>query len=481
MPFKVAIVGRPNVGKSSLLNMFAGRRISIVDPTAGVTRDRISAPVVLRRPGDDAPIAIELTDTGGWGIEDPLNLTAQVERQIESAANRSDLILFVIDAHVGVMSLDRQVAQMLRTTGRADRVLLVANKVDDEHLEADAGEAASLGFGAPVCVSATTRYNRNRMVETIVEKLRAGVVTADLAGGNAVMPEDVDGSEIADADMGSKSADPGTPLIAIVGKRNAGKSTLVNALAGEERVIVSEKEGTTRDAVDVQFVMGDRTFTAIDTAGVRKAKSIKDDIDYYSHHRALRAVRRADVALLLVDATVPVSQVDEKLVREILKHYVPCVIVVNKWDLVEAEHTKEQYIEYLDGVLKGLSFAPIVFTTAKDNQGVRDAVAMALNLYEQASHRVGTAELNQVMERVLAERTPTSGIGKRPKVYYVTQLAVRPPTIGMFVNDPDLFDGSYERFMLNRLRDELPYSEVPIKMLIRARKSLPREARLNTP
>ena len=481
MPFKVAIVGRPNVGKSSLLNMFAGRRISIVDPTAGVTRDRVSAPVVLRRPGDDAPVAIELTDTGGWGIEDPLNLAAEVERQIESAANRSDLILFVIDARVGVMTLDRQVAQMLRTTGRAGRVLLVANKVDDEHREADAGEAASLGFGAPVCVSATTRYNRNRMVETIVEKLRAGVVTADLAGGDAVMPEDVDGSEIADADMGSKSADPGTPLIAIVGKRNAGKSTLVNALAGEERMIVSEKEGTTRDAVDVQFVMGDRTFTAIDTAGVRKAKSIKDDIDYYSHHRALRAVRRADVALLLVDATVPVSQVDEKLVREILKHYVPCVIVVNKWDLVEAEDTKEQYIEYLDGVLKGLSFAPIAFTTAKDNQGVRDAVAMALNLYEQASHRVGTAELNQVMGRVLAERTPTSGIGKRPKVYYVTQLAVRPPTIGMFVNDPDLFDGSYERFMLNRLRDELPYSEVPIKMLIRARKSLPKEARLNTP
>ena len=258
-------------------------------------------------------------------------------------------------------------------------------------------------------------------------------------------------------------------LLAIVGKRNAGKSTLVNALAGGERVIVSEVEGTTRDSIDVRFEIDGRRFTAIDTAGVRKRKSLADDVEYYSYHRALRSIRRADVAAFLIDATVPISQVDHKLGHEILRHHKPVVVVVNKWDLVEADHTQEQYIEYLDDALKGLDFAPVVFVSATKLEGVRDMVAMALNLYEQASHRVGTGELNRVIEKLVMAHPPRLKSGKRLKIYYVSQVDVRPPTIGLFVNQPDAFEPSYERYMLNRLRDELPYSEVPIKIVVRGK------------
>ncbi|MAE67806.1 MAG: ribosome biogenesis GTPase Der [Phycisphaeraceae bacterium] len=473
---KVAIVGRPNVGKSSLLNMLAGRRISIVDAEAGITRDRVSATVELAGSsrGHDAR-AVEFVDTGGHGIEDVADLTAQVERQIAAAVHEAQLILFVIDAQSGVAALDEQVARLLRTGGSGCPVLLVANKVDGPSHEPGAYEGSRLGWGDPLCVSATSGYHKHQLVAAI----RDGI------DWNAI-----------DEDGTAPDADPGAGvLLAVVGKRNAGKSTLVNALAGSERVIVSEVEGTTRDAVDVRIELPDpdgahrdqdggdggdaspvSAVTLIDTAGARKRKSIREDVEYYSWHRALRSIRRADVVLLLIDATVPVSQVDAALAREVQRHYKPCLVVVNKWDLAEDAHTQEQYVDYLDRAVRNFNFAPVAFISAARGEGTRELLAMAINLHRQAGHRVSTGRLNRTIERILVERTPVSKVGKRPKVYYVTQLQTHPPTIGLFVNRPHLFDDNYQRFLLNRLRDELPYSEVPIKLLIRGRNRIPEGA-----
>ena len=447
---KIVIVGRPNVGKSSLLNMLAGRKVSIVDPTAGVTRDRVMTSIEIppaTRHGN-AHFA-EIIDTGGYGIEDSQNLTVDVERQISHGVAAADLILFVVDAQAGLVPLDQTVAKLLRTTARGQTpVLMVTNKVDSEKYEANAWETLKLGFGDPVMISAVTGHNKHELDARIREKIDFDAFEAK---GEA-----------------SEAPDPGA-LIAIVGKRNAGKSTLVNALAGDERVIVSEQEGTTRDSVDVRCEFNGQVFTAIDTAGVRKRKSLAGDIEYYSYHRSLRSIRRADVCLLLIDATVPTSQVDTQLAHEILKHHRPVVIVVNKWDLAEAEYTQEEYVEYLDESLKALPFAPIVFTSAINSEGLHEVLAMAMNLHEQASHRVGTGELNQAIEAIMSERGPSSKGGRHAKIYYATQLDVNPPTIGLFTNDPQLFDNNYQRFLINRFRDALPFSEVPIKLIIRGR------------
>lgn len=450
---KIVIIGRPNVGKSSLMNMLAGRRVSIVEPTAGVTRDRISTTIALPQVirGDVTRYA-ELIDTGGYGLTDNHDLTPQIERQIAQGLGEADLVLFIIDAQIGVTPLDETVARLIRTSGEKTPVLLIANKVDAEYHEAQAYEVMRLGFGEPVMVSAITGHNKHALYERLLDA--------------------IDFEKFKDGAGGGDPTDTG-PLIALVGKRNAGKSTMVNALAGEQRVIVSEIEGTTRDSVDVRFEINGKTFTAIDTAGVRKRKSLDGDIEYYSMHRSLRSVRRADVCLLLIDAAVPVSQVDRKLVNEILEHHRPTVIVVNKWDLAEQDSTQEAYVEYLDKELQGLSFAPIVFTTAVRGEGMREAVGMAMNLYEQARHRVPTSELNQVVQAVMAQGAPRSKLGKQPKIYYATQVDTDPPTIALFVNTPDLFDKNYLRFFVNRLREELAYSEVPIKILVRGRQSIP--------
>jgi GTPase len=444
---KVAIVGRPNVGKSSLLNMLANRRVSIVDPTAGVTRDRVST-VVEFTDADGLSRSIEMVDTGGYGIQDVQNLTAEVERQISHALAEAALVLFVVDAQSGIVPLDEQVARLLRRGQRKGApkvpVIVVANKVDNVAQEPHVFQAVRLGFGEPIAVSATTGHHKTVLQEAIVNAIDFGV-------------------------HGGQSPDAGI-LLAIVGKRNAGKSTLVNALAGQPRVIVSEQEGTTRDAIDVRFEIKGHVFTAIDTAGVRKRKSVKEDIEYYSMHRALRSIRRANVVVLLVDASVPISQVDKQLANEMLIHFKPTVIGINKWDLAQKQYTQEQYIEYMDKALKGLDFAPIVFLSAQKREGTRQLMSMALNLHQQASHRVATAELNRVVEQIVNERAPAAKGGRHPKVLYATQLEVQPPTIALFVNDPDLFDNTYQRYLLGRMREYLPFSEVPIRLLLRRRR-----------
>ena len=471
---QIAIVGRPNVGKSSLLNRLAGRRVSIVDPTPGVTRDRVSA-VVPVHPPTETPKGtprktVEFIDTGGFGVytadgkrfdevgADLSTLTDDIEAQIQAAIEQSSLVLLTTDAQTGVTALDQAIATLIRRAGHSDKVIAIANKVDDESWIADAADFARLGFGEPIGVSASNGFGMRQLTETIYDRL---------------------------GDSGFDSEEDAEPeiKIAIVGKRNSGKSTLINAWAGEERVIVSEIAGTTRDSVDVRLDFDGRRILAIDTAGARKRKSFADDIEFYAQSRMQAAIKRADVVLLLIDATQDISQVDQKLAQEIQELFKPVILVVNKWDLVEGNGrdrkgkpiTPEHYLDYVTQELRGLEFAPMVFISAKSGEGLGDLAGMIFNLHQQAGHRETTGQLNSAIREIMQKRGPSPKGGRRAKVFYVSQVAVRPPTIVMSVNSIDLFRGAYERYLVNELREVLPYSEVPIRLFFRERERLPLE------
>lgn len=431
----VAIIGRPNVGKSSLLNALAGEMISIVEPTAGVTRDRVSTIIEYNDK------FFELIDTGGWGIVDSDQLKDHIENQIQQAINSADLVLFLVDIRDGLVPLDEQIAGLLRKNNL--KVILVANKADESKMFPSAAEFGKLGFGNAICISTTNNLNKNILVEQILDTLK------DLTGEK---PKDVE------------------MRIAIVGKRNAGKSTFTNAIAGSERVIVSEIPGTTRDSIDVRFEKGDKTFVVIDTAGVRKKSKLADSIEFYSHVRAERSIRRADVVLLLIDATEPLAQVDKKLAFYIAEEYKPCILVVNKWDLAVGKATTDDYAEYIGKIFPQLSYAPIAFTTATESKNIQSVLDLACELYKQSATRISTANLNKAIEQVSELRI---GGGKKtgqfPKIYYATQIATKPITILLFVNNEELFDENYKRFLIGKLRDILSFAEVPIKLFVRSR------------
>jgi len=430
---KVAIVGRPNVGKSNLFNVLAGRRISIVEPTAGVTRDRVATVV------EHQERWFELVDTGGMDFRTSDELAEDVRRQIEYALQEASLIVFVTDVQDGPTPLDRDVAERLRKV--TVPVILAANKADNDRLAAGAGEFYALGYEPVLPVSAKHSRGRRELLAAILDRLP---------------PEAAE----APASVAMK--------IAVVGKRNAGKSTFINALVGSERVIVSEVPGTTRDAVDIRFEKDGLTYIAIDTAGIRKRKSIANDIEYYSLTRAMESIRRADVVLFLIDAALPISMVDKHLGAAIQQEMKPLVIVVNKWDLAKGQAAPEDYADYLNKTMPGLAYAPISCVTAKDARNVLATIDLARNLYKQAAARVATAELNRVIEHAVRLRQPPSPTTTLPKIYYATQVAVCPPTIVLFVNNPDLFGEDYRRFIENRFREELPFPEVPIRLILRA-------------
>jgi GTPase len=438
----VAIVGRPNVGKSSLLNSLTGKMISIVEPTPGVTRDRVSAPCMI---GEDR--YVELIDTGGMGVEAADGLTRQVEEQIAYAVAAAELVLFVLDARQGVLPLDRLVAQSLRRANKP--VLLLANKVDAATQIFDTTDMSRLGFGEPIRMSAAHGLGRSEVLEAVAARL------------------------------GERAADLPPPVmkLAVVGKRNAGKSTFINALCGQERVIVSEAPGTTRDSVDVNVDLEGRRFVVIDTAGVRKMKKLADDIEFYSHHRAMLSIRRADVVALMIDASLPVSQVDKDLAGRIAKEFKPVLMLVSKWDLARGKAAGEDYVDYLAKTFPELAFAPVSLTAAREGLNVRQTVKLAEDLFRQAGTRVATSPLNEAVQEIAQVRTPSHKPGtKPPKILYASQIGTNPPTIVCFVNDVRSFDGGYQRFLLNQLRQRLPFAEVPIRLLLRQRRGASRTA-----
>lgn len=431
----VAIVGRPNVGKSALFNCLAGRRISIVDPTAGVTRDRVST--LVEADGR----YFELMDTGGIGVEDADNLTAEVERQITVGIEEAAVILFVVDVRAGLTPLDEEVGRRLRYVTKP--VILVANKADDPALDLLATDFYKLGRGKSVAVSAEQKRGRDQLIRLILDNLPAG---------DDERPRDV------------------SLKLAIVGRRNVGKSTFINSLAQSERMIVSEVAGTTRDSVDVRFERDGKTIVAIDTAGVRKKKSISSNLEFYSLARAERSIRRADVVLMFFDPRVRISQVDKKLTEYILDQHKPAIFVVNKWDLMKESMPTEKFATYLRAVFPMLEHVPIAFVTAKKGKNVFKLLNLAQHLHKQAAARITTGQLNTVLREALDAQPPPMRQNRRPKVYFATQVATNPPTIVLFTNGPQLFDNTYQRYLLKFFRDRLPFAEVPIKLHLRAKK-----------
>ena len=435
---QVVIVGRPNVGKSSIFNWLAGHRIAIVDDTAGVTRDRMMHLVQHQERH------FEIVDTGGIGINDVDDLSHEIEEQIAIAIDTADIILFVVDTHTGTTSLDEKVARRLNNLKMP--VLCVANKSDNANLDPEADQFQKLGRGTLVRVSAKQDRNRDELLDMIVERLPA--------------PQDDDDSPPPEAEM----------KVAIVGRRNVGKSTFVNSLTETERIIVSEVPGTTRDSVDVRFELDGKTFLAIDTPGLRKGKSIKSDVDFYGSRRAQRSIRRADVVLMFFDAGQRISQVDKQLCSFIADNYKPTIFVVNKWDLMVEHMPTERWADYLRETFPTMRHAPIAFITGQTGRNIKMTLNHSQMLFKQSHERVGTGQLNRLVQDALVKHPPPlTRRNRRPKIFYATQIATSPPTIVMKCNNPAAFPPDYRRYLLNVLRDHLRFGEIPIKLYMQNR------------
>lgn len=439
---KVAIVGRPNVGKSSLLNWLADRLISVVDPTAGVTRDRVTWIM------HELDRYFELIDTGGIGIVDSDDLSEDIERQIQTGLDESDLILFVVDAKAGITPLDEQVAERVRRTGTP--LLLVVNKCDSSKLEIEASGFLQLVHAALVCTSVKANRGRDELIAAIVAQLPPADEDETAEGDRLLSPADL--------------------RLAVVGRRNVGKSTFINQLAQSERVIVSEVAGTTRDSIDIRFEVDGRAFVAIDTPGVRKRKSLANDIEFYGLVRAQRSIRRADLVLMFFDATQTISKVDKQLVEEIAEQQKPCIFVINKWDLALKEGmTTERWVDYLMKSFSSMRHVPIAILTARDGRNIRKLLNLAQSIYKQASRRISTGRLNRAIRIAIDRNPPPIRKNRRPKIYYASQIDSVPPTFVLKCNDPSLLDESWKRYLLGFLREVTPFQEVPIRLILRAR------------
>lgn len=438
----VAIVGRPNVGKSSLFNVLAGSRIAIEDPRPGTTRDRVSAQVQMK-PFQKARRVIDLFDTAGIGIVDEAEVQDHVFEQIENAVVTADLVLMVVDVRDGLLELDRVAAKLLRKAGR--KVILVANKADDPSQNKLADAFYELGLGDPCVVSAKGK----RKIKDLKDR-----ICGELPPKRSV-----------------ESLDPPELLLAIVGRRNVGKSTLTNKLSQSERVIASELSGTTRDSIDVRFEYDGKTFVAIDTAGVRKKNSLQHSVEFFSQSRSFRAVRRASVVILMLDATDPLSKVDMRLVDLAVEECKPLIIAVNKWDLVKG-HTTDSFQDYLAKKLHAVDNAPIVFMSAKDGLNTFELVDLARELHAQQGERVGTGELNRLITKAFEKHHPQPRKNKLGRIFYATQVESFPPKIVVFVNDPTLFPDNWRKYLMHQLQEYSIFNEVPIRLKFKAREKI---------
>ncbi len=423
----IAIVGRQNVGKSSLLNAIVGRRLSIVDPKPGVTRDRVTA--VVQKKG----VAFELVDTAGMGLAREDHFYESVQRQIQFAIEEADLILFVVDAIEGVVDLDKQVANRLRRAGKP--MMLIANKADNPEIERSLPQFGELGFGDPQPVSCA----HMRRIGELLDDLLARLPTVEMPAFEPLK-------------------------FTIVGKRNVGKSTLVNTLCGEERVIVSEVPGTTRDAVDVHMHRDGKDYILIDTAGLRKRHKLEDTIELFSRSRMRESVNRANAIVFMIDVVERVTEVDKRLAAFIEEKKKPVVIVLNKWDLVPAKHGPDEFVKYLGKTMPLLSYAPVLLISALKGQRTFDVLEVLQELHEQAAAYIPTPQVNKALDQAERERSPGTRGARVPKIYYGTQTRTSPPKFKIFVNDPRNFTADYQRYLTRRFRDLLPFPEVPIDL-----------------
>jgi GTP-binding protein len=441
----IAIVGRPNVGKSTLLNALGRSLVSIVDPTPGVTRDRVSMICTL------ADRTVEVVDTGGIGIVDAQGLAPYVEAQVDEAIRRADVIVFLVDAKEGIVPLDHAVATRLRVA--TSRVVLAANKAESDRVVWNVGEMAALGFGDPVSISAKEGYRLRQLELRIAALLPAGPTTP------VKIP-------------------PPAMQLAIVGRVNVGKSSIVNALVHEDRMIVSEVPGTTRDSVDVRFEKDGEAFVLIDTAGIRKEKAVQNSLEFYAQRRSERAMRRADVTALILDAVTDIARLDKEIAGEAVKERHPILLVVNKWDLAPAGFEAKDYVEYLRKILPALSYAPILFVSAHSGRNLGKIVETARSLHRQAMTRVSTADVNKAIRAAYALRRPRPRQARVGKIFYGTQVDIAPPTLVMFCDDPAQFDDAYRRYLENQFRESLPFPDVPLKVVFRMRERSPSKNQL---
>jgi GTP-binding protein len=434
----VAVVGRPNVGKSTFFNRIVGQRVAIVEDTPGVTRDRIYADVSWGN------TAFTLIDTGGIDPNSADVLLAQMRQQAQTAIETADVILFLVDGRAGLTADDTDVADILRRAAKP--VLLVVNKADTRSLEETAIDFYELGLGDPIPISSANMLGLGDLLDVIAAKLPAAPPEPEGEGAKRIQ-------------------------VAVVGRPNVGKSSLVNRILGQERVMVSDLPGTTRDAIDTPLTRDGVDYTLVDTAGIRRRRSVEDaSLERYSVLRAIAAIKRCDVALLLVDAERGVSEQDEKIAGLIHENGRAAVLVVNKWDLLEKETgTLERYTKNVRQAMKFMDYAPVLFLSAKTGQRADRVLPAAAQAYEQAMRRVGTGTLNDVVEDAKAALQPPAASGRRLKLYYATQVAVQPPTFVFFVNDETLVHFAYERYLENQLRKAFGFEGTPIRLLFRPR------------
>ncbi len=429
----IAIVGRPNVGKSTFFNRVAGRKISITEDRPGVTRDRLYADSEWRGK------AFSMVDTGGIEIRSEDTMWREIKKQAEVAVETAQVILFFVDGREGLTTSDYDVADMLRKSKKP--VILVVNKID-EYSEEKVFEFYSLGLGEPFPVSSEHGTGIGDVLDEAVSWFEKG-----------------------------ENEEDDSVKIAVVGKPNAGKSSLVNKLLGFERSIVTDIAGTTRDALDTKFTYDGKNYTIIDTAGIRKKSKVEDDIEYYSVMRAFDAVRRADVCLLVVDSSDGLTEQDTKIIGYVHEQGKPSVIVMNKWDLIEKDtNTINKFESKLKEDLKFMDYFKSIYISAKTGQRTEKILSLVDEVVAHTNYRVATGTLNDVISDAVRANEPPSYNGRRLKVYYTSQVAVAPPTIVLFVNSTELLHFSYERFLENTLRKSFDFSGTPIKILTREKK-----------
>lgn len=433
----VAIVGRPNVGKSTLFNVLAGDRISIVQDTPGVTRDRIYAEVSWLK------YNFTLIDTGGIEPDSGDIILSQMREQAQIAIDTADVIIFITDVRQGLVDADQKVADMLRRSKKP--VILAVNKVDNfNKYMPDVYEFYNLGIGDPVPVSAASMLGIGDLLDEVTKHFTK---------------------------TGEDEADDDRPRIAIVGKPNVGKSSLINRLCGNNRLIVSDIAGTTRDAIDTDIRYDGKDYVFIDTAGLRRKNKIKEEIERYSIIRAVTAVERADVVILVIDATEGVTEQDAKIAGIAHERGKGVIIAVNKWDAVtKDDKTIYRHTEMIRDILSFMAYAEIIFISAKTGQRVGSIFEMIDMVIENNSMRVATGVLNEIMAEAVAMQQPPTDKGKRLKLYYITQASVKPPTFVIFVNDKNLMHFSYTRYLENRIRDAFGFRGTSLKFIIRERK-----------